>query len=529
MKKLISLLMSITVVLTVTVGCAQSTSAADGEVCYDINPKYQRFVKNPEDLFKTLPPYQLYGSSNDSIKTFTDYKSAAMYMRDCMLKRQKNISIILSDGITDNLEYVYRYDKSNAFYTIYAAFSYEIAKYENDGDYLASSYCGAVKDRESKVEGGTKYDFVIKYRTTYEEEKVVESFVKNYVSELKAQNLTRLQQVRAIHDKICEITDYDDDSYNSEEELALNINTAYDAVANGKTMCEGYSALFYRICRAMGIPVRTVDSNVHAWNIVKPVVGKYYYNVDVTWDDGLNIPEEYADLCCRGQYFLKNNEEMLNKPAHQGFYASTNTDHNRLNYYSSDYFNSHFPTAESSFYLESEGSAVCPYCLTAVEGAVPTPNDHFYAQTTVLPTCIKNGKTIYACTNCNESFEESIAATGVHQFTKYEPYCIFGCKTLNPNYVVQPTAISKITPKSKAAVVKWNKRSTVKGYQIKYSTSKKFKKSKTVTVTKNSTSSKRIKKLKSGKKYYFKIRSYNIVNGKKLYSKWSKKKYTVIK
>lgn len=85
------------------------------------------------------------------------------------------------------------------------------------------------------------------------------------------------------------------------------------------------------------------------------------------------------------------------------------------------------------------------------------------------------------------------------------------------------TSIKKITAKSKAFKVTWKKISAAKGYQIKYSTSKNFtkKKTKTVTVKKSTTTSKTIKNLKANKKYYVKVRTYKVVNGKKIYSKWS--------
>ena len=47
--------------------------------------------------------------------------------------------------------------------------------------------------------------------------------------------------------------------------------------------------------------------------------------------------------------------------------------------------------------------------------------------------------------------------------------------------------------------------------------------SKTVTAGKNA-GSKKVKKLKSRKTYYMKIRAYKSVNGKKLFGKWSNKK-----
>lgn len=95
--------------------------------------------------------------------------------------------------------------------------------------------------------------------------------------------------------------------------------------------------------------------------------------------------------------------------------------------------------------------------------------------------------------------------------------------------VTSPTTVTLSSLKSakvKTVTVKWNKQTTVTGYQIQYSTSSNFSNAKTVKVTKNSTTSKTLTGLKSGKKYYVKIRTYKTlkVNGKSktVYSLWSK-------
>ena len=54
--------------------------------------------------------------------------------------------------------------------------------------------------------------------------------------------------------------------------------------------------------------------------------------------------------------------------------------------------------------------------------------------------------------------------------------------------------------------------------------SKKFKKAKKVNIKKSSTTKLTVKKLKKKKKYYVRMRSYKMVNGKKVYSSWSKTK-----
>ncbi len=78
----------------------------------------------------------------------------------------------------------------------------------------------------------------------------------------------------------------------------------------------------------------------------------------------------------------------------------------------------------------------------------------------------------------------------------------------------------KETKKGKITL-SWKKVSGATGYQIKYSTSKKFKKNNTKTVTIKKTK-KTFKNLKYKKKYYFKIRAYKKSGKKKIYSAWSK-------
>ena len=88
----------------------------------------------------------------------------------------------------------------------------------------------------------------------------------------------------------------------------------------------------------------------------------------------------------------------------------------------------------------------------------------------------------------------------------------------------KPAKIKKIKRAKKSLKITWKKIKGVKGYQIQYSTSSKFKKAKKITIKKAKTTSRTIKKLKAKKRYYVRIRTYIIVKGKKKYSNWSKKK-----
>ena len=95
------------------------------------------------------------------------------------------------------------------------------------------------------------------------------------------------------------------------------------------------------------------------------------------------------------------------------------------------------------------------------------------------------------------------------------------------NTVSKPKSakFKKVKSAKKAISVEWKKVGGVKGYQIQVATDKKFKKNKkTVNIKKQKTTKTTVKKLKAKKKYYVRVRTYKIVNGKKVYSSWSKVK-----
>lgn len=111
-----------------------------------------------------------------------------------------------------------------------------------------------------------------------------------------------------------------------------------------------------------------------------------------------------------------------------------------------------------------------------------------------------------------------------------------GTAYLEYEFTVKPKPLSQnkvdklVNKKGKKAQISWTFCENANGYEIQYSTDKKFSKGvKTVKIKNNKSSSKTISKLKKGKKYYFRIRAYRTLNGKKEYSKWSAKKSIKIK
>lgn len=97
-----------------------------------------------------------------------------------------------------------------------------------------------------------------------------------------------------------------------------------------------------------------------------------------------------------------------------------------------------------------------------------------------------------------------------------------GQRTLQFRIIPKKTTLTKLTRGSRKITVKWSKQTTqVTGYQISYGTKSSFSNAKTVTIKKNSTTGKTIKKLKKRTRYYVRVRTYKTVNGTRYYSSWS--------
>lgn len=130
---------------------------------------------------------------------------------------------------------------------------------------------------------------------------------------------------------------------------------------------------------------------------------------------------------------------------------------------------------------------------------------HAYVVTTVPATVFAKGKKISTCPLCGNTITKSIKK-----------------KTFK---------LSSLKAAKKALTVKAAAQAEMKGYQVQYSTSKKFTKktTKTVKVATKKKLNKKIKGLKSGKKYYVRVRAYKMNGKKTVYSAWTAKKSVKVK
>lgn len=112
-----------------------------------------------------------------------------------------------------------------------------------------------------------------------------------------------MEKIKYIHDFLCLSIEYDYDSYNSGN-YGGKLQSAWSAITEYKTVCAGYARAFQYYMQQLLIPCAVIESNSHAWNILK-VDGKCY-EMDVTWDDNHLYPP----------YFNLNHSEMCALDSH---------------------------------------------------------------------------------------------------------------------------------------------------------------------------------------------------------------------
>ena len=207
--------------------------------------------------------------------------------------------------------------------------------------------------------------FNVDYYTTAAQEAELDVAVANVLAELAfTEQTSDHEKVKGVYDYICAHVVYDYNNLINPDYLLQY--TAYAALVNGTSVCQGYAVLLYRLLLELGIDCRVItgigNGGPHSWNIVK--LGDYYYNADATWDAGLS---EYG---C----FLRCEENFV--------------DHTRDEAYTTGEFTAQYPMDPLDF--DPENSAAT--------------HTHQYESAVTAPTCTAEGYTTYTCTVCGKSY-----------------------------------------------------------------------------------------------------------------------------
>lgn len=158
-----------------------------------------------------------------------------------------------------------------------------------EGDYLKfqyGSYDGSARTINVNGSMGVRLSYSFKYYDTSNQEEILGAEVRRIIKELDPESKSDYEKLKAIHELICQKVEYD------QADGSDSRRTAYDALVNGRAVCQGYSNALYRLLLEAGVDNRiiygkaTESSGIevpHTWNIVR-LDDKYYY-VDITWDD----------------------------------------------------------------------------------------------------------------------------------------------------------------------------------------------------------------------------------------------------
>ena len=275
---------------------AQVGAASDEQVTmqspvvYCVNPLY-RDVVSEEDLNTPSGINGETGSLDDgtgeydpsrvgNAPAFQDSSQAGSYLRGKLKERVQEVAISYSGSFSALDQWI---DQAVSEMYLHTGVSTE-------GDYLAFQMAGHTYTYRysTSSSGGDTCDaeisFAFTYYTTQQQEAAVTSSVNSVMKSLNLSGKSEYDKIYAIYNYICGHVTYDDANL-SNDAYKLKY-TAYAALINGTSVCQGYAVLLYRMLLEAGIDCRIIsgtgNGGPHAWNIAR--IGSMYYNMDVTWD-----------------------------------------------------------------------------------------------------------------------------------------------------------------------------------------------------------------------------------------------------
>ena len=204
----------------------------------------------------------------------------------------------------------------------------------DEGDYLKYQFADYKGKAATDLHWGRPVviiRYVINYYTNAEQEKLTNLEVKSILKELDLKGKSDYQKIRAIHDYLCDNIEYDTEK--SGDDKGGTEHTAYGALVQGRSVCQGYAISMYRLLLESGVDCRVIDgegkeaggiSSAHSWNIVS--IGGVYFYVDTTWDDSSGSLE----------YFLRNRDDF-------------EADHVMSEEYDKDFLTEKYPVSQSGY------------------------------------------------------------------------------------------------------------------------------------------------------------------------------------
>ena len=211
----------------------------------------------------------------------------------------------------------------------------------DEGDYLKYQFA----DYNGKAKSGIRYGmnevtirYVINYYSDASEESQTAEKAQAILKSLDLKGRSDSAKVRAIHDYVCDNVIYDIEKKGDNK--GGTEHTAYGALVEGRSVCQGYALSMYRLLLEAGVDCRIIDgegidrnggTESHSWNIVN--IGDEYFYIDATWDD---ISQSY-------DYFLRNREDF-------------EKDHVMSSEYTEDFVTEEYPVSASGYAFDYDAT-----------------------------------------------------------------------------------------------------------------------------------------------------------------------------
>lgn len=467
-----------------------------------VNPIYEDVIS--EENLEPLPE-----NSNSEIATYSNEygylntpEEAVSYLREQMKNRETYI--VVNYTSTENNFGIAARELSDA--------ALEHTGVSTEGDYLKWSY-GGWRAEESMGQIGGLYYFTVKYSVTYytdfNQEQQVSARVSQVLSSLGLTGQNDYTKIKKIYDYICSNVTYDY-SHLSDPTYQLQY-TAYAALINGTSVCQGYAVLFYRMALQSGVDARLIsgtgNGGPHAWNIVK--IGSYYYNLDSTWDAG----NSYY------YYFLKNDSSFGNHGRDLDY--ATPEFYQRYPMAAENYSGRIVETPDKVSGLKIGGWASDALRLNWNKNA--SASGYVIEQKkagdwTRIARIGSNSTVTYRVENLSPStkYEFRVKAFGFDDGTPiYSDYVNVTGKTKSS----MVTGV-KIGGTAKDALrINWNKNTSASGYIIEQKKAGNW--TRIARIAENGTTTYRVEKLNANTKYEFRIQAFGFDENTPLYSEWA--------
>lgn len=242
----------------------------------------------------------VFAYAEDEITYYDSREEAGIALREAMKQRRKYVTVAVYEMVDE--------ESIKTIIGDVLDIAMEHTGVPTEGDYLKFQF----KDYKAKARSELHWGrpavvirYVIRYYTKAEQEKQTDEKVKEIMKSLDLEGKSDYKKIRAVHDYICENTEYDEEK--AGDEKGGTEHTAYGALVEGKAVCQGYSNAMYRLLLEAGVDCRIINGEgvdgsgihgSHSWNIVG--IGGVYFYVDPTWDDSTKSMKYF--LCNRGDF-----------------------------------------------------------------------------------------------------------------------------------------------------------------------------------------------------------------------------------